>query len=73
MLAPRPTGSRAQREKEWKAGDLDVVSEVDGEQIAEVLAPRPTGSRAQREKEWKAGDLDVVSEVDASRSPRCSA
>jgi ATP-dependent Clp protease ATP-binding subunit ClpC len=29
---------RAQREKEWKAGDLDVVSEVDDEQIAEVLA-----------------------------------
>src|SRR5688572_15421800 len=28
---------RAQREKEWKAGDLDVVSEVDDEQIAEVL------------------------------------
>src|SRR5690554_3878078 len=29
---------RAEREKEWKAGDLDVVSEVDDEQIAEVLA-----------------------------------
>jgi ATP-dependent Clp protease ATP-binding subunit ClpC len=29
---------RSQREKEWKAGDLDVVSEVDDEQIAEVLA-----------------------------------
>ncbi|MPZ28923.1 MAG: AAA domain-containing protein, partial [Micromonosporaceae bacterium] len=29
---------RTQREKEWKAGDLDVVSEVDDEQIAEVLA-----------------------------------
>jgi ATP-dependent Clp protease ATP-binding subunit ClpC len=29
---------RAQREKEWKAGDLDMVSEVDDEQIAEVLA-----------------------------------
>ncbi|HKT02593.1 MAG TPA: ATP-dependent Clp protease ATP-binding subunit [Rugosimonospora sp.] len=31
-------GQKAQREKEWKAGDLDVVSEVDEEQIAEVLA-----------------------------------
>jgi ATP-dependent Clp protease ATP-binding subunit ClpC len=31
-------GQRTQREKEWKAGDLDVVSEVDDEQIAEVLA-----------------------------------
>src|SRR6187431_921132 len=31
-------GQKAQREKEWKAGDLDVVSEVDDEQIAEVLA-----------------------------------
>src|SRR6201992_1597255 len=31
-------GEEAQREKEWKAGDLDVVSEVDDEQIAEVLA-----------------------------------
>jgi ATP-dependent Clp protease ATP-binding subunit ClpC len=31
-------GAKAQREKEWKAGDLDVVSEVDDEQIAEVLA-----------------------------------
>ncbi|MEH1017902.1 ATP-dependent Clp protease ATP-binding subunit, partial [Micromonospora sp. CPCC 206060] len=30
-------GAKAQREKEWKAGDLDVVSEVDDEQIAEVL------------------------------------
>jgi ATP-dependent Clp protease ATP-binding subunit ClpC len=29
---------KTQREKEWKAGDLDVVSEVDDEQIAEVLA-----------------------------------
>ncbi|QSB15056.1 ATP-dependent Clp protease ATP-binding subunit [Natronosporangium hydrolyticum] len=29
---------RAQREKEWRAGDLDVVTEVDDEQIAEVLA-----------------------------------
>ena len=31
-------GQKSQREKEWKAGDLDVVSEVDDEQIAEVLA-----------------------------------
>jgi ATP-dependent Clp protease ATP-binding subunit ClpC len=31
-------GEKAQREREWKAGDLDVVSEVDDEQIAEVLA-----------------------------------
>ena len=31
-------GQKALREKEWKAGDLDVVSEVDDEQIAEVLA-----------------------------------
>ena len=29
---------KAQREHEWKAGDLDVVAEVDDEQIAEVLA-----------------------------------
>ncbi len=29
---------KAEREKAWKAGDLDVVSEVDDEQIAEVLA-----------------------------------
>src|ERR1700745_4368780 len=29
---------KSQREKEWKGGDLDVVSEVDDEQIAEVLA-----------------------------------
>src|SRR5690606_35504778 len=29
---------KAEREKEWKAGDLDVVSEVDDEQIAEVMA-----------------------------------
>ncbi len=28
---------RAQREKDWKAGDLDSVAEVDDEQIAEVL------------------------------------
>src|SRR5213595_2904602 len=31
-------GQKGEREKEWKAGDLDVVSEVDDEQIAEVLA-----------------------------------
>src|SRR5207237_22256 len=31
-------GQKSQREKEWKAGDLDGVSEVDDEQIAEVLA-----------------------------------
>jgi len=29
---------KAEREKAWKDGDLDVVSEVDEEQIAEVLA-----------------------------------
>ncbi len=29
---------RSEREKAWKDGDLDVVSEVDDEQIAEVLA-----------------------------------
>ena len=29
---------KSEREKQWKAGDLDVVSEVDDEQIAEVLA-----------------------------------
>ena len=29
---------KMQREKEWKAGDLDVVAEVDEELIAEVLA-----------------------------------
>ncbi|PZS02712.1 MAG: NDP-hexose 4-ketoreductase, partial [Pseudonocardiales bacterium] len=28
---------KEQREKEWKAGDMDVVAEVDDEQIAEVL------------------------------------
>jgi len=31
-------GEKAQREKEWRAGDMDVVAEVDDEQIAEVLA-----------------------------------
>ena len=30
--------AKATREKEWKAGDMDVVAEVDDEQIAEVLA-----------------------------------
>src|SRR5690242_18531419 len=29
---------KSRREAEWKAGDLDVVAEVDDEQIAEVLA-----------------------------------
>jgi ATP-dependent Clp protease ATP-binding subunit ClpC len=29
---------RARREKEWKAGELDVLSEVDEEEIAEVLS-----------------------------------
>ncbi|MFN2561007.1 MAG: ATP-dependent Clp protease ATP-binding subunit, partial [Jatrophihabitans sp.] len=31
-------GEKAKREQEWKAGDLDVVAEVDDEQIAEALA-----------------------------------
>ncbi|SFS57071.1 ATP-dependent Clp protease ATP-binding subunit [Saccharopolyspora flava] len=31
-------GQKEEREKQWKAGDLDVVAEVDDEQIAEVLA-----------------------------------
>jgi ATP-dependent Clp protease ATP-binding subunit ClpC len=31
-------GSKAQREREWKAGDMDVVAEVDDKLIAEVLA-----------------------------------
>src|SRR5881397_3343627 len=31
-------GDKTKREAEWKAGDLDVVAEVDDEQIAEVLA-----------------------------------
>ncbi len=30
--------AKTKREKEWKAGDMDVVAEVDGELIAEVLA-----------------------------------
>jgi len=28
---------RAEREKQWRSGDLDVIAEVDDEQIAEVL------------------------------------
>ncbi|MEW2352879.1 ATP-dependent Clp protease ATP-binding subunit [Spirillospora sp. NPDC029432] len=34
----RLLAQKAQREKEWKAGDMDVVAEVDEELIAEVLA-----------------------------------
>src|SRR6478752_4120501 len=34
----RLLGEKAQREREWKAGDMDVVAEVDEELIAEVLA-----------------------------------
>jgi ATP-dependent Clp protease ATP-binding subunit ClpC len=30
-------GQKAQREKEWKAGDLHVVSEVDGERIRSLV------------------------------------
>ncbi len=33
----RLTDQKVERETEWKAGDLDVISEVDDEQIAEVL------------------------------------
>ncbi|MGI8887766.1 MAG: ATP-dependent Clp protease ATP-binding subunit [Nocardioidaceae bacterium] len=32
------TVAKAEREKQWKAGDMDVVAEVDEELIAEVLA-----------------------------------
>jgi ATP-dependent Clp protease ATP-binding subunit ClpC len=31
-------GEKAQREREWKSGDMDIVAEVDDELIAEVLA-----------------------------------
>ncbi|MBI1378115.1 MAG: AAA domain-containing protein [Frankiales bacterium] len=31
-------GEKASREREWKAGDMDVVAEVDEELVAEVLA-----------------------------------
>src|SRR5450756_1439978 len=31
-------GQKAEREKQWKSGDMDVVAEVDEELIAEVLA-----------------------------------
>ncbi len=31
-------GEKATREREWKAGDMDVVAEVDEELVAEVLA-----------------------------------
>jgi len=31
-------GEKSEREKQWKAGDMDVVAEVDEELIAEVLA-----------------------------------
>jgi ATP-dependent Clp protease ATP-binding subunit ClpC len=34
----RLLGEKQQREREWKAGDMDVVAEVDEELIAEVLA-----------------------------------
>src|SRR5437868_8432773 len=37
-------GQKAQREKEWKAGDMDVVAEVTDELLAEVLATA-TGMR----------------------------
>src|ERR1700709_1139132 len=45
-------GEKATREQEWKAGDLDVVAEVDDEQIAEGLPPwpgRPVLTRTQEE------------------------
>src|SRR5439155_14704070 len=29
---------KAEREREWKSGEMDVLSEVDEEEIAEVLA-----------------------------------
>ena len=38
---------KAQREKEWKAGDMDVVAEVDDEQIAEVLGDLDRHPRLQ--------------------------
>src|SRR3989442_8860405 len=34
----RPYGGKAEREREWKSGEMDVLSEVDEEEIAEVLA-----------------------------------
>src|SRR6201989_2088527 len=34
----KPIRPKSEREKQWKAGDMDVVAEVDEELIAEVLA-----------------------------------
>ena len=44
------SAEKAEREREWKAGDMDVVAEVDEELIAEVLADldRHPGLQADR-------------------------
>src|SRR5579871_4689190 len=48
--------AKAKREKEWKAGDMDVVAEVDKELIAEVLATA-TGIPVFRSEEEETSRL----------------
>ena len=50
-------GQKAEREKQWKAGDLDVVAEVDDELIAEVLADRDRYPGVQAHR---GGDLPAA-------------
>jgi ATP-dependent Clp protease ATP-binding subunit ClpC len=47
---------KAEREKQWKAGDMDVVAEVDDELIAEVLATA-TGIPIVKLSEEESGRL----------------
>ncbi len=69
-------GEKANREREWKAGDMDVVAEVDEELIAEVLATatgipvfKLTEEESQRLLRWKTS-CTSASSVRSRRSRR---
>jgi len=67
---------RGEREKHWRAGDLDVVAEVDDEQIAQVLGNwtgipvfKLTEQETTRRCAWKRRSTSASS-ANAKRSPR---
>ena len=70
--------AKSEREKQWKAGDMDVVAEVDEELIAEVLAAATGIPIVKLSEEESTRLLKMEDELhkrvigqDAGRSRRC--
>src|SRR6202522_1525480 len=54
---------KASREKEWKAGDIDVVAEVNEELIAEIVAAATGVPVSELRKPYETSPLSVVTPV----------